>query len=133
MKHSVHIFLAVFAICWLLPANANEVEILDVHFIKRGKEEWTVRTQLRHNDTGWEHYADGWRILDEKGNELGKRVLYHPHEDEQPFTRSLNGLKIPRGINIVYVEAHDNVDGWAKKKVRVDLNRKSGPGYHVSR
>jgi len=114
------------------PLFANEVEIVNVHFIKKAKT-WTVRTTLRHNDTGWEHFADAWRVVDEEGNELGKRVLYHPHENEQPFTRSLNDLSVPLGINTVYVEARDNVHGWAKARVIVDLTRTDGPGYRVSK
>ena len=50
-----------------------------------------VRCDDPHPDTGWDDYADGWRVLDMDGNELGMRVLHHPHVDEQPFTRSLSG------------------------------------------
>ena len=43
---------------------------------------WRFDVTIRHPDTGWEHYADGWRVLDMQGNELGMRVLHHPHETE---------------------------------------------------
>jgi len=43
---------------------------------------------LSHADTGWEDYADGWRVELEDGTVLGTRVLGHPHVNEQPFTRS---------------------------------------------
>jgi hypothetical protein len=129
------ILLSVLAVSSFLVTSqlcASEVEIVNVHFIKKGKT-WTVRTTLRHNDTGWDHYADGWRVVDEEGNELGKRVLFHPHEHEQPFTRSLSGLTIPPGVQTVYIEARDNVDGWSKSRVIVDLSRSDGPGYRVSK
>ena len=116
--------------CISLHGYANDAEIVKVEFTKRG-DNWRVDTTIRHNDTGWEHYADAWRVIDEKGNELGKRVLFHPHENEQPFTRSLTGLEIPAGVSIVYVEAHDKVHGWNKNKVRVDLTKKSGERFTV--
>ncbi|MGB5558363.1 MAG: hypothetical protein WBN04_10170, partial [Paracoccaceae bacterium] len=49
---------------------------------------------LRHPDTGWDHYADGWEVLAPDGTRLGFRELLHPHETEQPFTRSLGGVAI---------------------------------------
>jgi hypothetical protein len=49
---------------------------------------------LRHGDTGWDDYADGWRIETPAGEVLGTRVLHHPHVEEQPFTRSLGGVEI---------------------------------------
>ncbi|MDH5799087.1 MAG: hypothetical protein OEZ19_11015, partial [Paracoccaceae bacterium] len=76
---------------------------------------------LAHPDTGWDHYADGWRILDMEGNELGLRVLAHPHVEEQPFTRSLGGVLIPDGITQVQVQARCLVDGWGLKTVVVPL------------
>ena len=88
---------------------------------------------LRHEDTGWEHYADAWQVVDENGKLLGKRVLYHPHVNEQPFTRSLSGIEIPATTKIVYVEAHDKVHGWSKQRVRIDLDTASGERYEVKR
>lgn len=109
---------------------ADEVKIEHTAFKKRGAT-WTVETTLRHDDTGWEHYADAWRVVDESGQELGKRVLLHPHENEQPFTRSLNGITIPSDTQIVYVEAHDKVHGWSQQRIRVDLQQVKGDGFEV--
>jgi hypothetical protein len=114
----------------LLATFADEVKIEHTVFKKRG-DAWTVDTTLRHGDTGWEHYADAWRVVDEAGKELGQRVLVHPHENEQPFTRSLNGMLIPSETRIVYVEAHDNVHGWSKQRIRVDLQQAKGDGFEV--
>jgi hypothetical protein len=109
---------------------ADEVKIEHTVFKKRG-DAWTVETTLRHGDTGWEHYADAWRVVDEAGKELGKRVLLHPHENEQPFTRSLNSITIPSDTQIVYVEAHDTVHGWSPQRIRVDLQQVQGDGFEV--
>lgn len=78
---------------------------------------------LSHPDTGWDHYADGWEVLDAQGNSLGLRVLAHPHVNEQPFTRSLGGVAIPDGATVVYVRARDNVDGWSDELFEVQLNQ----------
>ena len=70
-----------------------------------------IDVTLRHGDTGWDHYADGWYILAPDGTELGYRELLHPHVNEQPFTRSLSGVVIPEGIRAVDVRANDSVHG----------------------
>lgn len=71
-----------------------------------------VSVTLSHPDTGWDHYADGWEVLDVDGNSLGVRTLFHPHVTEQPFTRSLSDVAIPEGATVIYVRARCNVDGW---------------------
>ncbi len=111
-------------------AIADQVEVVAVQFIKQNQS-WLVKTTLRHADSGWQHYADGWRVVNGKGKELGHRILYHPHVDEQPFTRSLSGVVIPDGIHIVFVETHDKKHGWSKQRVRIDLRQKSGPRFTV--
>ena len=74
---------------------------------------WRFDVTLSHPDTGWDHYADGWRIETPDGDVLGTRVLAHPHVTEQPFTRSQGGITIPSGLDRVLVRASCNVDGWA--------------------
>jgi len=119
------------AIIWIGQAVAGEVEIVKTRLEYRAGS-WHVSTTLRHGDTGWSHYADAWRVVTEKGEDLGTRTLHHPHEQEQPFTRS-HTVQIPKGTNIVYVEAHDKVHGWNKKRVKVDLNKASGDRFEVRR
>lgn len=117
---------------WHGSVSAGEVEIEQVVFSARDGTQWLVDVTLRHGDTGWQHYADAWRILDGQGRELGTRVLYHPHVDEQPFTRSL-GLKIPAETITVYVEAHDKEHGWSPRRVEVNLRTTKGERYRVER
>lgn len=76
---------------------------------------------LSHADTGWDHYADQWRVLDTNGNVLGTRTLVHPHVDEQPFTRSLSDVAIPRGTTRVIIEARDTVHGISPHRLELDL------------
>lgn len=75
-----------------------------------GDRKFQVHVTIKHADTGWDHYANRWDVLDEAGNLLGSRTLHHPHVDEQPFTRSLT-LTIPAGIAQVTIVASDSVHG----------------------
>lgn len=105
------------------PTHANEVEILAADFRPGSDNHWSVNVTLKHGDTGWDHYADNWRVVDVDGKILGDRVLYHPHVNEQPFTRSLNQVKIPKETGFVYIEAHDKLHGWTSKRLKIDLNK----------
>ncbi|GAW34672.1 hypothetical protein RA2_01724 [Roseovarius sp. A-2] len=106
--------------CFATAAMAHDPVILDVQVEKLGMS-WRVDVTLEHPDTGWDHYADGWEVLDSEGNRLGHRVLHHPHVNEQPFTRSLTNLQIPDGTREIFVKAHCSVDGWSGAPVRVEL------------
>ena len=107
-------------------AYANDVKILAADFQSNDGNRWSVNVTLQHADTGWDHFADNWRVVDSEGNVLGDRVLYHPHVDEQPFTRGLSDVKVPEGITTVYIEAHDKVHGWTPNRLKVDLNKANG-------
>ncbi|SHI42136.1 hypothetical protein SAMN05444000_10193 [Shimia gijangensis] len=82
---------------------------------------WRFDVTVSHPDTGWEHYADGWQVETETGDVLGTRLLAHPHETEQPFTRSLSGMSIPEGITTVYIRTKCLVDGWSRETVQYSL------------
>lgn len=74
---------------------------------------WRFAVTLRHPDSGWDHYADGWRIETEDGTVLGTRELLHPHVAEQPFTRALSGVAVPEGMAQVFVRAKCSAEGWS--------------------
>ena len=95
------------------PAFADGPVVEKVAAAKIGSA-WQFDVTVSHPDTGWDHYADGWGVYDAEGNELGFRKLLHPHENEQPFTRSLTGVAIPDGTTSVTVRAHDSVHGWGE-------------------
>jgi hypothetical protein len=102
------------------PATADPAKVQAVHFAKTGGT-YTFNVTLLHSDSGWEDYADAWRIKDMNGKVLGERKLAHPHVNEQPFTRSLSGVKIPDDVTSVVIEAHDTNTGWAPKTKTVKL------------
>lgn len=101
-------------------ASANQAEIVDVA-VTSMQDSFRFDVTLRHDDAGWDHYADGWEVLSPTGEVLGKRVLAHPHVSEQPFTRSLSGVVIPRGIGTVSIRAHDSVHGYNKELFELSL------------
>ncbi len=104
-------------------SEAGDVRILAAEFRNSGGDSWSANVTLKHVDTGWDHYADNWRVVDGAGNILGDRVLYHPHVDEQPFMRGLDAVNVPEGTTTVYIEAHDTVHGWSQNRLTVDLSK----------
>ena len=112
---------------------AGDVEIVHTRFRHSGGGNWSVDVTLRHADSGWDHYADAWRVAAGDGTVLGTRTLYHPHETEQPFTRNLGGVAIPAAMPTVYVEAHDKVHGWSPQRVQVNLDKAEAERFEVSR
>lgn len=111
-------------------AQASPTEVVRVKFVKFDGRRWEVSVTLRHADTGWKHYANVWVVETLEGKTLGRRVLFHPHEDEQPFTRSLS-LTLPKGVTKVRIRAGDNVGGMDSNMVVVILTRSSGERYDV--
>ncbi len=101
---------------------------------------WTFTVTVAHPDSGWEDYADGWDVVLPDGTILMPdpdspytRLLLHPHESEQPFTRSQAGIRIPPEVEQVTVRAHDLVDGFGGVEVVVDLAAESGADFEVVR
>ncbi len=117
------LLLSAPALMIAVPAAASPPEIVAVKVTPSGEGRYRFDVTLRHEDTGWKHYADQWDVLAPDGTVLGERVLLHPHVDEQPFTRSLAGVRIPPGIGEVFIRAKDNVTGYARKQYRVTVPR----------
>lgn len=101
-------------------ALAGEADVVGVEVTRSG-DTWRFSVAVDHADTGWDHYADMWRVVAPDGAILGERVLAHPHVNERPFTRSLGGVRIPAGVTQVTIEARDSVHGWGGKTMVVDV------------
>lgn len=115
----------------LIPTSvsASPTEVVKVVFVRSGGS-WNVSVTLRHADTGWKHYANVWIVADMDGNGLGRRVLVHPHVNEQPFTRS-DTITLPAGMTKVQVRAGDKPNGLNSNIVTVDLTKKRGDRFEV--
>ena len=120
MKNSYSCFAVLFMF-FVSPAFAGEADVLTVKVSDGADRTYNFDVTVEHADTGWDHYADKWEILDEEGGILGTRILHHPHVNEQPFTRSLSGVEIPVSVEKVKVRAHDSVHEYGGIAVIVDL------------
>jgi len=100
------------------PAPAEDVggcaDVIDVEISGDGPYAFAVT--VFSPDTGWDKYADEWRIESETGDVLGVRELAHPHVDEQPFTRSLSGVDVDAGTTVI-VAARDSVEGYCGERL----------------
>lgn len=103
------------------PAFAGEVDVVAAKATPTAGGTYRFDVTLRHADTGWDHYADAWQVLAPDGRVIATRKLLHPHVEEQPFTRSLGGVKIPDGLDRVRIRGHDKVDGYGGKEMTLML------------
>ena len=125
MKHIFNIRVLLLAVVSglpaLMPAHAGEADVVSVKHTKASDGTYRFDVSVRHADDGWEHYADKWQVVGPDGTVLGERVLAHPHDNEQPFTRSQSGIEIPADVGSVTVRAHDKVHGWGGAELSVKL------------
>jgi len=98
-------------------AVAGEADIIDVK--TRCHKECTFYVTVKHQDKGWDHYANRWEVMTVDGKILATRSLLHPHVNEQPFMRSLSHIKIPAGAKKVMVRAHDSIHGYGGKTMTI--------------
>jgi len=113
---------ALIIACLLVSGSifAGQVEVVDARVKSLGNKQFRFDVTLQHEDAGWKHYANRWEILDSDGNILATRTLYHPHVNEQPFTRSLTAT-IPDSHKSVIIRGHDSVHQYGKKQLTLDL------------
>jgi len=106
-------------------ALAKDAHVVGAKAVQTGAGMWRFDVTVKSNDTGWKKYADRWDVLDQSGKVLGTRILHHPHETEQPFTRSLSGVRIPKGVTKVTIRARDKVKGYGGRTVTLTLKPRS--------
>lgn len=104
-------------------AHAGEADVLAATASQDIRGTWTVSATIEHADEGWDHYADRFDVLAPDGTVLGSRTLFHPHVDEQPFTRSLSSLSIPDDVDVITVRAHDSVHELGGATIEITLER----------
>lgn len=101
LKMAVVIGLSMF----VGTAHAGEADVIKAIIKKNADGTYRIDATVKSRDRGWDYYADRIEAVTRDGKILGTRILVHPHEDEQPFTRELDQLKIPTGVKEIVVRA----------------------------
>ncbi len=112
MARGLTIALVLAGALHALPSSAGEADVIGATVDRRSAGLYDFDVTIRSRDTGWDRYADRFEVLAPDGRVLGVRVLDHPHENEQPFTRELSGVAIPRGIDRVTIRARFKPVGY---------------------
>lgn len=102
-------------------ASAGEADVIDASATSLGGDQWRIAATIRHGDTGWDHYANAFEVVGPDGETLETRVLYHPHVNEQPFTRSVVAT-IPSTVTSIRVRALDLVHGAGGAEIALQLS-----------
>ena len=87
------------------PARAGEADVIGAVAHRTASGVYDLDVTVRSRDTGWDRYADRIEVLAPDGKVLAVRVLEHPHETEQPFTRDVSQVMVPSGIDTITIRA----------------------------
>jgi len=115
------LFVLVLLAITYLPALAGEADVLNVDVSCNSDLICRFDVTVKHDDEGWQHYANRWEVLSPDRKILATRVLAHPHDHEQPFTRSLADVRIPSDLFEVVIRAHDLKHEYGGKEFVVKL------------
>ena len=122
--------LVLAALLMLLAASAARAGNADVQAVQlrcrpapggRAASICHFSVTVKHADSGWDHYANRFEIVKLDGELISKRILRHPHVDEQPFTRGLGRVRIMHDVERVEVRAGDLVHGLGGATVIVEI------------
>jgi hypothetical protein len=105
------------------PALAGDADVIAATFDRRPSGVYDFDVTVRSKDTDWEHYADQIQVLAPDGRVLQTRVLEHPHEQEQPFTRDVMDVRVPSGVTTVRIRARFKPTGWGGAELDVPLRK----------
>lgn len=94
--------------------------VVNATAVNQGAGTFTISATVLSADTGWDKYADLWTVSVD-GVVIGERVLAHPHETEQPFTRSVSGVVVPEGATVLSIAAQDSVSGFCGEVFELEL------------
>jgi len=117
----VNLLLIISCFSLAVPIAASETVINKAMANKNGNGTFSFSVTLSHADKSWDHYANLWQVETMQGKVIARRVLHHPHINEQPFTRTLTNVEIPTGTKQVVIKAGCTIDGLNSKPVVVEL------------
>ena len=106
-------------------AHAGEADVIAVAAERHpGTEDmFDFRATILSNDTGPDYHADAIEVTAPDGRVLGRLELTQPSPNEQPFTRVLEDVKVPVGIERVTVRARHKPRGYDGQSVSILLPR----------
>ena len=122
------ILLSLLLVTNLVSSEGDCAHVIDGTATQQSSGNWLISATVSSTETGWDKYADEWKVeyIDDDGTMLlGTRTLAHPHENEQPFTRSLSGVSIPDDITVVTLSARDSVLGYCGDSYELSLGRET--------
>ena len=95
---------------------------------------WNFVVQLQHRERmrDTKHFCDRVRVATSAGKSL-KETTSKCGRGGRPFKDSITGVLAPAGTSKLVVEAHCSKDGWAGRKVEVDLAQAKGEDYELVR
>jgi hypothetical protein len=102
------------------PAWAGDADIIGVHATSPSAGLYDFAVTVRSKDTGWDRYADRLEAVSLDGMVIATRTLDHPHDDEQPFTRDIRGVRINGPAKII-IRAHFKPTGFDGATTSVSL------------
>ena len=111
----------LFFLVFPVAVQGGEADVVAVNILKLGPNTYQFDVTVAHEDEGWNHYTNKWDVVGVDGTVIGTRILHHPHVNEQPFTRSLSRIVIPKKNGPVTVRAHDSVHEYGGKVVSAAL------------
>jgi hypothetical protein len=129
MRHPIPLFallvlgacLAAFAARAADPASQRYPDVMAVKAQSRTADTFDFDVTVSSPYDTPQRYADAFRVVGKDGTVYGERRLLHDHAGEQPFTRDLYGVRIPRGVRTVTVQARDQKYGYGGKTAEVAL------------
>jgi hypothetical protein len=129
MRHPIPLFallvlgacLAAFAARAADPASQRYPDVVAVKAQSRTADTFDFDVTVSSPYDTPQRYADAFRVVGKDGTVYGERRLLHDHAGEQPFTRDLYGVRIPRGVRAVTVQARDQKYGYGGKTAEVAL------------
>ena len=102
--------------------RAGEADVIGAKAHRTGRGIYDLDVTVRSRDTGWDRYADQIEVLAPGGKVLAVRVLEHPHETEQPFTRDVPQVHVPLGVDTVTIRARFKPVGFDGETFQLRLN-----------
>jgi hypothetical protein len=102
-------------------SNQKHPDVLAANVQPRGADVFDFDVTVSSPYDTPQRYADAFRVMGKDGVVYGERVLLHDHAGEQPFTRDLNDVKVPRGLRVVVIQGRDQKHGYGGKTIEVVL------------